>query len=132
MYYWHTFNEDQNLCVHLTHQWIMLKILYSFQNQYKTGPMGRSLFLDGPTNIKHCVKCPYLRQSLLSLEKLLKDSLKKFWIKILLPFGVPNNQQLSGTSKWSQIGLSGTPKRSKIWLSGTLKWSKIWLSGTPK
>ena len=42
------------------------------------------------------------------------------------------NEQLSGTSKWSEIWLSGTPKWSEIWLSGTLKWSEIWLSGTPK
>ena len=35
------------------------------------------------------------------------------------------NEQLSGTSKWSEIWLSGTPKWSEIWLSGTLKWSEI-------
>ena len=34
-------------------------------------------------------------------------------------------EQLSGTSKWSEIRLSGTPKRSEIWLSGTLKLSEI-------
>ena len=35
------------------------------------------------------------------------------------------NEQLSGTSKWSEIWLSGTPKWSEIWLSGTPKWSEI-------
>ena len=41
------------------------------------------------------------------------------------------NEQLLGTSKWSEIWLSGTPKWSEIWLSGTPKLIEIWLSGTP-
>ena len=47
------------------------------------------------------------------------------WLLLCLTPPEDFNEQLSGTSKRSEIWLSGTPKWSEIWLSGTPKWSEI-------
>ena len=85
-----------------------------------------------------CVQCTlYNKVVLLSLFG--EPQCSSVWgvepfARLLLCLTQPEDfyEQLSGTSKWSEIWLSGTPKWSEIWLSGTLKWSEIWLSGTPK
>ena len=49
--------------------------------------------------------------------------------RVLLDLTPPEvKEQLSGTSKRSEVWLSGTPKRSEIWLTWTPKKSEIWLS----
>ena len=60
MYEWHIFQAGVNLCVNLTHQWVLLKIRHSLGNHYKAGPRGGSPILDRRTNMKHCLKCQYL------------------------------------------------------------------------